>query len=100
MISEPTSVMAMKHEPGYERFELSLLRSLGATIGGAGLSHALGYPSPDAFRKAYQRGLIPITTFEIDGRKGRFAAVTDIAAWLWTQKRSECALGKENGGAS
>lgn len=70
----------------YEGFERRLILALGATVGGDTLSKALGYPSQDAFRKAYQRGRLPVATFELNGRRGRFAASADIAHWLWCQR--------------
>lgn len=72
----------------YAAFEAQLIRSIGAIVGGAELSRVLGYPSQGAFRKARSRGRVPVSTYEIDGRRGRFAQVPDIAAWLWTQRRS------------
>lgn len=73
----------------YEAFETRLIRALGATVGGETLSRALGYPTQDAFRKAHQRGRVPVETFEVAGRRGRFAVVVDIAAWLWRQRGSD-----------
>jgi hypothetical protein len=70
----------------YEDFEYRMILVLGATVGGRSLTKALGYPSQDAFRKALQRGRLPIRTFEVTGRRGRFAAATDIARWLWSQR--------------
>lgn len=70
----------------YEAFEARLIRALGATVGGETLSRALGYPSQDAFRKAHHRGRVPVATFEVAGRRGRFATVADIATWLWRQR--------------
>lgn len=70
----------------YDAFETRLIRALGATVGGESLSRALGYPSQDAFRKAHHRGRVPVATFEVVGRRGRFASVIDIAAWLWRQR--------------
>jgi hypothetical protein len=70
----------------YEVFETRLIRALGAMVGGESLSRALGFPSQDAFRKALHRGRVPVATFEIMGRRGRFATVIDIAAWLWRQR--------------
>ncbi len=67
----------------YADFEGRQVRALGITVGGEVLSRALGYPTQDAFRKAYQRKRLPIATFEIEGRRGRFALTVDIAAWLW-----------------
>ena len=70
----------------YVVFEARLIRALGATVGGEALSRALGYPSQDAFRKAHHRGRVPVAIFEVAGRRGRFATVVDIAAWLWCQR--------------
>lgn len=70
----------------FEAFETRLIRALGAMVGGEPLSRALGFPSQDAFRNALQRGRVPVATFEVVGRRGRFATVTDIAAWLWAQR--------------
>lgn len=70
----------------YEDFETRLIRALGATVGGVALTRALGYPSQDAFRKAHQRGRVPVATFEVEGRRGRFASAIDIAGWLWRQR--------------
>lgn len=70
----------------YEAFEARLIRALGATVGGEALSRALGYPSQDAFRKAHHRDRVPVATCEVAGRRGRFAAVVDIAAWLWRKR--------------
>jgi len=70
----------------YEIFEARLIRALGAMVGGEALSWALGYRSQDAFRKAHHRGRVPVAMFEVAGRRGRFASVVDIAAWLWRQR--------------
>jgi hypothetical protein len=73
-------------ENSYEGFERRMILALGATVGGSSLSRALGYPSQDAFRKAFQRGRLPVLTFPLAGRRGRFAAAADIAHWLWWQR--------------
>ena len=85
--------------PGFDDFEQRLVRALGATVGGGQLTRALGYPSQDAFRKAHQRGRLPVDTFELDGRRGRFATATDIAAWLWKQKHTVASDLPQQGGA-
>jgi hypothetical protein len=48
---------------------------------------ALGFPTADAFLKARLRNRLPVPTFAMEGRRGRFAATTDIAAWLWAQRQ-------------
>lgn len=91
MIEQQSARATMPAMPSekYDDFEGRLIRALGATVGGESLTKALGFRSQDAFRKAYQRGRLPVRTFEIDGRRGRFASVTDIAAWLWDQRSPE-----------
>ncbi len=81
----------------YEDFECRLVRALGAAIGGEPLSRALGYPSQDAFRKAQQRGRLPVATFTVEGRRGRFASAVDIAAWLWGQRSTNRHRDSERG---
>lgn len=73
----------------FETYEATLTQTLGPVVGGNALSKALGYRTQAAFRKAKQRGRLPVRTFEVEGRRGRFAATSDIAAWLWA-KRAVC----------
>lgn len=84
--TSPMDAVQLPPSNTYEEFEGRLIRALGATVGGRSLAKALGYPSQDAFRKASQRGRLPIRTFVVTGRRGRFAAATDIAQWLWGQR--------------
>jgi hypothetical protein len=84
----PATMPTMSCET-YDEFEGRLIRALGATVGGESLTKALGFRSQEAFRKAHQRGRLPVRTFEIDGRRGRFASATDIAAWLWGRRSPE-----------
>lgn len=65
-----------------DALEASLMRTLGAVVGGAALTRSLGYPSQAAFRQALARNRVPIPVFCIEGRRGRFALVRDLAAWL------------------
>lgn len=69
----------------FTELERGLLSTYGALAGGRALAQLLGYKTQDAFRQAHRRGRLPIRTFEVEGRQGRFAAVTDIARWLWAQ---------------
>lgn len=62
--------------------EAKLTRIYGAIVGGARLTRALGYPTQAAFRQAVARGRVPVPVFTIPGRRGKFAQVHDIAAWV------------------
>lgn len=69
-----------------ERIERELMylhRS--SIIGGDDLRNALGYKTHDAMRQAIVRGTIPFDIFEIDGRRGKFALISDIAKFLAQQ---------------
>lgn len=54
----------------------------GELIGGMTLAHCLGYRTPRAFQIALQRRQVPVTTFPIAGRRGRFARTSELAHWL------------------
>lgn len=69
--------------------EAKLTRIYGAIVGGARLTRALGYPTQAAFRQAVARGRVPVPVFTIPGRRGKFAQVQDIAAWVH-QVASRC----------
>lgn len=64
------------------RIEKELLREHGAVIGGSPLYRLLGYRTGAAFRQAAKRGRLVIPTFFIEGRRWRFAATRDVAAWM------------------
>ena len=66
-----------------EDYEAFLTKTLGAMVGGRQLAQALGYPSADAFKKARRCGRLPLDTFSVPGRHGRFVLTKDFAAWLW-----------------
>lgn len=101
-MTQQQSETALVGVPGesFEAFEERLVRALGATVGGHALTRALGYPSQEAFRKAFQRDRVPVVTFEIKGRRGRFAATTDIADWLWAQRGTQTRRTTTAGGAT
>ncbi|MEO9943786.1 hypothetical protein [Paraglaciecola sp.] len=56
-------------------------------ISGEKLRKALGYRSMDAMRKAIVRKTLPVKTFTIVNRRGKFVLIKDIAFWLATQSR-------------
>lgn len=69
-------------------FREELVRALGPMLGGAKLAAALGYRTADAFGKAARGNRLPIPTFEIEGRRGRYAMTTDLANWLWSTRNA------------
>lgn len=50
-------------------------------IAGKALWLALGYSSAEAFRQAACRQTVPVPTFTLPYRRGRFAFVEDVIAW-------------------
>lgn len=74
----------MEIEPLSIILERDLMNRYGPIIGRDDLRKALGYKTDDAFRQALSRNTIPIAVFEIEHRKGKFALVKDLAAWLET----------------
>lgn len=56
----------------------------GELLSGAALSRALGYRTQRAFQMGLQRNQVPVHTFTLPGRKGRFARTADVARWLAT----------------
>lgn len=59
-----------------------LLQTHGPLMGGRHLWRALGYPTAQAFSKAVERNTVPIATFRIPHRRGRFALTNDVVQWL------------------
>lgn len=66
--------------------EQDLLQTFGPMIYGQVLYKSLGYTSADAFRQAVSRQSVPVDTFPIEGRRGKFALTRDIAKWIARQK--------------
>jgi hypothetical protein len=64
--------------------DASLLAEHGPLIHGAALWRTLGYVSAQAFRKAMRAGTVPVPTFRIETRRGRFAMTRDVAQWIST----------------
>jgi len=78
----------MEIEPLSIILERDLMNRYGPIIGRDDLRKALGYKTDDAFRQALCRNTIPIAVFEIEHRKGKFALVKDLAAWLETVRNN------------
>ena len=65
-----------------QALENELFGRHGPMMGGDDLWVALGYPSREAFRQAVTRDQAPIPVFGLPQRRGKFALVKDVAAWL------------------
>lgn len=96
---KPSQPFEVSSPQSYPDFEARLLRALGAIVGGEALSRALGYPTQDAFRKACKRDRLPVATFELEGRRGRYASTVDIATWLWSVRPNHALSTQPPGGA-
>jgi sRNA-binding regulator protein Hfq len=46
------------------------------------LSKIIGYKTVDALKYAIRKNQFEVTTFFIEGRKGRFAMIRDVASWM------------------
>lgn len=65
-----------------QEIERELYERHGATLGGPPLYRALGFPTAAAMRQAVSRGRMPVSLFDIEGRRGRFALTREVARWL------------------
>ena len=63
--------------------KVGLLDLYGPLIGGKDLVKVLGFRTHASFRQAVRLNkLVGINTFEIEGRRGRFALTADVEIWL------------------
>ena len=67
-----------------DHLERYLLEKWGPLVQGSELWRALGYVSAQAFRKAVRQGTVPVPTFTLKFRRGRFARTYEVARWLRT----------------
>ena len=66
-----------------QTLEADLLRIHGSVfIGGKELREALRYKTDIAFRVAMSKRRLGVPLFKIPGRKGHWALIRDISAWL------------------
>lgn len=68
--------------------EKDLIEKYGILLSGDALKRSLGYPSMGALHKAINRELLPIPTFQLKDRRGRFALTKDVANWLAEQRNN------------
>ena len=66
----------------------ALPRLHGPILGGETLWRTLGYPTARAFSKAVERKTVPVPTFWIPHRRGRFALTSEVMSWLRTVAQS------------
>lgn len=57
-------------------------------ISASDTARLLGYPSTGALAKARQTGRLPITMFQVPGRRGWFASTQTVKEWLESVLRS------------
>lgn len=69
-------------DSGYQRIYARLVSTWGELIGPDALWRELGYRNAAALRTARRRGLVPLTLFRIERRRGYYARSADVAAWL------------------
>lgn len=71
-----------------DELSCSMTAQYGPVLGSSALLKVLCYPSAGAFQQAIFRGTVPVPTFRIDNRRGRFALTRDVALWL-SRKRAQ-----------
>ena len=69
-------------QPPLDATTQRLLSTHGELIGGNALMHCLGFRTARAYQAAIKSGRLPIPTFEVPGRRGRFARSVEVARWL------------------
>lgn len=73
----------------HKRAELLALviKEHGMLVSSRALWKIYGYPTPNAYRQARVRKLLPIEEFSIDGRRGKFILAVDLVNWLMEVKQ-------------
>ena len=61
-----------------------MLAQHGELLEGKALLRSLGYRSSRSFARAVAQGQVPVPTFVLPGRRGRYARTRDVAQWLET----------------
>lgn len=70
-----------------QRIELSITETWlrqehGSILSAATTAKLMGFKSVDALRQARRAKRLPITMFEVEGRRGWFSSARDVAQWL------------------
>lgn len=69
-----------------DQLTIDLVERHGELVSQRDLARMLGYPSVAAIAKARERGRLPIKTFGVPGRRGKFAFTRDVSAWLFSMR--------------
>ena len=72
-----------------EEFIVQLTKIYGPILPSRILWQLLGYSSPQAFRNARAKGVLPVPEFSIEGRRSRFALTADVAKWIYQLKTAQ-----------
>ena len=65
----------------HAKAERQLLRQYGLVVGGKDLTKLLGFKNYKTFQSACMENRLPIRVFDIPGRRGKFAKISDLARW-------------------
>ena len=79
--------MKTNESKAYENKKLTDI--YGPLVGGKDLMRLLGFKTSAAFRRAARMNKLGIHTFEIEGRRGKFAFTDEVECWLATLKNNQ-----------
>lgn len=91
----PSHLTAPGVAPSTQLAQHLIEREHGPILSCPTLWRLLGYRTADAFRKAVQRDTVPVETFSIPHRRGRFARTAEVVRWLDTLTTPSTAERKE-----
>ena len=72
----------MRHSPNEAQLTAELLAIHGELVSGKALRMLLGFQSERTYLRAIQENNIPVALVKLEGRKGHFARIRDVAHWL------------------
>ena len=81
--------MNSRQDQTEEEFIMQLTKIYGPILPSRVLWQLLGYSSPQAFRNARAKGVLPVPEFSIEGRRSRFALTADVAKWIYQLKTTQ-----------
>jgi hypothetical protein len=69
-------------------------------LSGAETARIMGFPTTEALYKARQAGRLPVTLFQLPGRRGWFASTSAVRDWLQVSLANHVRVGQEEVGMS